>query len=276
VRIASLWRYPVKSMGGERIEGTDVTDHGFPGDRAFAVVDRADGAVASAKHPSKWAGLLAFAASYPDGPDHPAEITFPNGDTTATDDPDIDARLTRALSRDVTLATTTASGSYEAEWPDIEGVIPGDFFESVRKGPGRLTELRTKKDTFFDLAAIHVLAESTLDHLHALAPHSVFDVRRYRPNIVVGDADGGFVENGWMQHKLHAGGVELQPVVLTMRCIMTTLPQGDLPRDNGTLKAVAAHNRVEIPGAGTWSCVGLYAEVARPGHVQVGDGFAAE
>ena len=56
-----------------------------------------------------------------------------------------------------------------------------------------------------------------------------------------------------------------------MRCIMTTLAQGELPRDNGTLRTVTRHNRIEIPGLGTWSCVGVYAAVTSPGRVAVGD-----
>jgi uncharacterized protein YcbX len=134
--------------------------------------------------------------------------------------------------------------------------------------------LAPRPGSFFDLAAMHLVAQSTLDHLAQVAPGSRFDERRYRPNFVVGGAEGGFVENGWMGHGLRVGeDVVLTPIVLTMRCIMTTLPQGDLPRDPGTLRAVATHNRVEIPGAGTWSCVGLYAEVATPGRISLGDRF---
>ena len=61
-----------------------------------------------------------------------------------------------------------------------------------------------------------------------------------------------------------------------MRCIMTTLAQGDLPRDNEVLRTLTRHNRVEIPGLGTWSCVGAYAAVSEPGRVQVGDEVALE
>jgi MOSC domain-containing protein YiiM len=52
---------------------------------------------------------------------------------------------------------------------------------------------------------------------------------------------------------------------------MTTLAQGDLPRDNEVLRTVSRINRLEIPGLGTWSCVGAYAAVAEPGTVRVGD-----
>ena len=50
---------------------------------------------------------------------------------------------------------------------------------------------------------------------------------------------------------------------------MTTLAQGDLPRDNDDpAHASTRHNRIEIPGLGTWSCVGAYAAVTAPGRVR--------
>ena len=60
-------------------------------------------------------------------------------------------------------------------------------------------------------------------------------------------------------------------IIPTMRCIMTTLAQGDLPRDLEVLRTLTRENRIEIPGLGTWSCVGAYAVVAAPGRVQLGD-----
>jgi hypothetical protein len=54
---------------------------------------------------------------------------------------------------------------------------------------------------------------------------------------------------------------------------MTTLPQGDLPRDPDTLRAIAKHNRVEIPGLGTWACAGVYADVTGPGELAVGEEY---
>jgi uncharacterized protein YcbX len=57
----------------------------------------------------------------------------------------------------------------------------------------------------------------------------------------------------------------------TMRCVMTTLAQGDLPDDRGVLRAATTHNRVEISGLGHWACVGAYASVSAPGSICVGD-----
>ncbi len=51
--VASLWRYPVKSMMGEELNASLVTERGLLGDRAHALVDRETGKVVSAKEPRK-------------------------------------------------------------------------------------------------------------------------------------------------------------------------------------------------------------------------------
>ena len=56
-RVTELWRYPVKSMRGERVEASEVGPTGLRGDRAYAVVDAETGKVGSAKHPRLWADL---------------------------------------------------------------------------------------------------------------------------------------------------------------------------------------------------------------------------
>lgn len=58
--VAALWRYPVKSMQGEELDAAEISARGVLGDRAYAIVDRATGFVASAKHPRKWSTLFAY------------------------------------------------------------------------------------------------------------------------------------------------------------------------------------------------------------------------
>ena len=62
--VNALWRYPVKSMAGARLDEAPIAEGGILGDRAYAVIDRASGRVGSAKHPKKWAGLIALAADF--------------------------------------------------------------------------------------------------------------------------------------------------------------------------------------------------------------------
>jgi len=63
-KIASLWRYPVKSMRGEELSEAELTDYGLLGDRAYALMDAADGMAATAKNPGKWPTLFECRATF--------------------------------------------------------------------------------------------------------------------------------------------------------------------------------------------------------------------
>ncbi len=286
--VTALFRYPVKSMLGESLTRATIDAGGVLGDRAYAVIDGETGDVASAKVPSRWAALLDFSARYVTEPEPgqvvpPVEITFPDGSTLRSDGPGIDEALSAALRRPVRLASTRPDGSgFEELWPEIDGLAPQGLIDGTevrREVTGEaisrfdIAGLAPGSTGFFDLAVLHVLTEETLAHLRELAPDATFDVRRYRPNVVLGGDGSGFVENGWPGRAVTLGnGAVLKVSITAMRCVMTTLAQGDLPRDPGTLRAVARHNRLEIPGMGVWACAGVYADVTAGGEVSVGDG----
>jgi MOSC domain-containing protein len=287
--VASLWRYPVKSMQGERLDGAVLTLSGVVGDRAYAVVDDATGKVASAKHPRKWARLLDCAARFVTAPQAgdpppPVRIALPGGDEVTSDDPAVDGRLTEVLGRPVRLVSVAPERpTLEEMWPDIDGLAPAEFIEATAVAGDEEDEtvsditmgLAAPPGTFFDLSSLHLITTSTLDRLTALAPDSRFDVRRYRPNVVVGTDDEGFVENAWPGRTVRIGDdAEAAVDLATMRCVMTTLAQDDLPNDRATLRAIARHNRIEIPGFGHWACAGVYARVTHAGAVRVGDEVA--
>lgn len=275
-RVAELWRFPVKSMRGERVDAVDVTESGLAGDRAYALVDRESGKVVSAKLPRLWSALLQCEARTDGGR---VIVRLPDGADVDAEDPEIDGRLTVLLGRPVELTRTAPERNrYLAAWPKIDGVMPdGDraAYGIGEEEDGTLTDfalaMATPAGTFFDVATLHVVARATLDRLNELAPSSRFTVERFRPNVVI-DGVEPFAENGWGSGaKLELGEVLATGLIPTMRCIMTTLAQGDLPRDNGVLRAIATHNRIEITGMGTWSCVGAYATVTTPGCISVGD-----
>jgi uncharacterized protein YcbX len=274
--VTELWRYPVKSMQGERIDVADVTESGFAGDRTWALIDGETGKVASAKLPRLWGALLQCRART-DG--DRVVITLGDGSETATDDPDVHARLSAFLGRTVELTTKApASNRYLAAWPEMDGVMPDADRRSYGIGEdpdGTLTDfalaMAAPAGTFFDVSALHVVARETLDRLGEVQPASRFAIERYRPNVVV-DGFDAFAENAWgAGATLQLGSVTAAGVIPTMRCIMTTLAQGDLPRDNETLRTLTKTNRIEIPGLGTWSCVGSYAAVTAGGRIAVGD-----
>ena len=266
--VISLWRYPVKSMMGEELNAADLTQQGLRGDRAYALLDSSDGKVASAKNPRKWPQLFEFHAALAHDPRTdekvpPVRITLPDGATVSNEQPDVHQILSKALKREVKLQSLSpdrGTATAEEYWPDIEGL---QFRETV-------TDFGLPEGTFFDCAFVHVLTTATLDHLRALYPQGRFEVRRFRPNIVVETAGGAkdFVENSWVGRTLCIGdAVRLSVTAPCARCVMTTLPQGDLPKDADILRTAAQHNQANV---------GVYAAVLQGGTIRRGDSVRLE
>jgi uncharacterized protein len=90
-------------------------------------------------------------------------------------------------------------------------------------------------------------------------------------NVILGTHDSGFLENDWLGHGLELGDdVQLMVNLPDPRCVMTTMAQGDLPKDTGILRALTRHNRIDVAG-GLYPCAGVYATVAAPGTIRAGD-----
>jgi uncharacterized protein len=265
--LVALWRYPVKSMMGEELNAAEVTKAGLVGDRAYALVDSSNGKVASAKNPRKWPALFDFRAALADVPTDrmtvpPVRITLPDGTIVSSAQLDVDRVLSMALERPVTLASAArAEGSEmpaataEGYWPDMEGLAYRDA----------VTDFGLPAGTFFDSAFVHLLTTATLDRLRSLYPQGRFEARRFRPNMVIETANGetGFLENAWVGRTIAIGEkVRLSVTGPCGRCVMTTLAQGDLPRDAGILRSAAQHNHAHV---------GVYASVVQGGVVCRGD-----
>jgi hypothetical protein len=265
--VALLRRYPVKSMLGENLRACDVTGRGLAGDRVLALVHRETRKVASAKNPRQWRDLLKLAAA--SGPD--VTITFPDGTAMASTDPGIHAALSEFLGHPVTL---TATPPLEAtlDRADPEQVLRDGIEAPVLVETGHLGGA-APQGTFFDFAPLHLLTTSTLDRIAELSPRGTVELERYRPNIVIRTAAPGFAENDWTGRNLRIGSeVSIRIMSRTPRCAIPTLEHGDLPRDVAALRVPAAHNRVSpLDDWGPQPCAGVYAQVLRPGRVEVGD-----
>lgn len=259
--VVALWRYPVKSMQGEELNAAAVSQRGFIGDRAYALVDAADGKVASAKNPRKWPSLFDFRAVLAEPPRDggqlpPVRITLPDGTIVGSEQEDLNKVLSDVLGRQVTLsAAAPQTASLEEYWPDLEGLTHREA----------VTDEALPAGTFFDFAVAHVLTTATIDHLRELYPQGRFEVRRFRPNLVVQPSleEKGFVENGWIGRTLAVGDeVRFRITGGCPRCVMTTLAQSDLPRDLGVLRTAVEHNQAHV---------GVYAAVAQGGTIRRGD-----
>src|SRR5271169_2334430 len=269
--VVGLRRYPVKSMMGEELNAVEVSEFGLLGDRAYAIVDLSDGKIASAKNPRKWPDLFCFRAAFVDPPQSGAKvpsvrITLPDGAIVTSDQADISEILSRALSRKVTFDSAMLSrpgasiANAEEYWLDMEGLEHRDT----------VTDFALPEGTFFDTAVVHLLTTATLDRLRDLYPQGRFEARRFRPNIVVRVENGetDFVESAWVGKVLAIGDtVRLSVTGPCPRCVMTTLPQGDLPKDVGILRAAAEHNQANV---------GIYASVIRGGKVRRGDSVSLQ
>jgi uncharacterized protein len=219
MKVASLWRYPVKSMLGERCEELEVDSRGATGDRLYAVRD-AGGKLGSGKDTRRFRrieGLFGFSAAYEGGV---PRITFPDGRSLLASDAGIDAALTAALRTPVALSVERDVLHHDAE-------------------------------------PIHLVTTGSLARLRA-------DERRFRPNLVI-EGEG---EEEWSGRALRVGGVKLEIVDRTERCVMITLPQSELGHEPQLLRAVAQ--------GGGEPLFGVYARVLAPGRIRRGDYLAFE
>jgi uncharacterized protein YcbX len=266
-------------MMGEELSAAAVTEGGLLGDRAYALVDSSNGKVASAKNPRKWGKLFDFRAAFV-APPHtgektpPVRITLPDGTMITSEQGDLNQLISNLLGRQVrlegsepgqgerveTMFPNPWTPSLEEYWPDVEGLAHKET----------VTDEALPEGTFFDLAPIHILTTATIDRLRELYPEGRFEVRRFRPNIVLEPRSGEktFLENEWVGKTLALGGeVRINVTGPCLRCVMTTLPQGDLPRDPGILRTAARHNQVSV---------GVYGNVVRGGMLRRGDQVTVE
>ncbi|CAN5361273.1 MOSC domain-containing protein [soil metagenome] len=266
--IDSLFRYPVKSMMGEQITSAAVTARGLAGDRAYALVDKATNRAAVVR---TWATpLMSYRAIFdaepqPDQPPPAIRITHPDGATWSSADADSDARFSTRFNRPLSLMSHAPAGLL-LEFPaGTAGGKMADVTEvaiSSAAPPG----------TFFDVASIHLITTATLERIQSAYPQGRIDVRRFRPNIVVTTDAEPFAENGWADRRFAIGeDLVLKGFMPTPRCVNTTIPQADLPRDGGILKALAQLNAVDFGDSGHLPCAGLYANVERSGRIRPGD-----
>jgi len=206
VRIAELWRYPVKSMGGESLEEARLSADGVLGDRALAVVDASERILTARTRPR----LLA----------HRATIGV-DGEPLVDGRPWTDPGVAR----------------------DVEAAAgPGAHLRRM-EGPDR-----------FDVLPLLVATDGAIASLG-------YDRRRFRPNVLVGDAPG-LVERTWEGRRLRAGECLIAVRGLRGRCVMTTFDPDTIAQDVNVLRRIVR----EMDGTLALDC-----SVARGGVLRVGD-----
>lgn len=280
-RVASIWRYPVKSMAGERITSASLGPLGLHADRTWAVRDVEHDVTTSAKRlPTLMWCTARYAAEPPPqaGPGHAPEVVigFPDGEQVSSSDPAVHQKLSAYLDHDVELRPLPPLGdrdSYrgpmatKSDLRTIFGLAPDDPLPDLSMFPVRklaeISRYATPVGTYVDAYPVHLLTEQSLATMTSHAPGSVFDLRRFRPTMLVDwPDDAEQPELGWCGGILRIGGARLAPQIPTVRCVMPSHSQPGLDRDPAVTRTVAAHAR---------RCLGVYGTVADPGQVTEGD-----
>jgi uncharacterized protein len=288
--VAELWRYPVKSLGGERLEQAEVGGRGVLGDRLWAVRDIERDITASAR---RLPALLTATARYPGpvpsdaGPGSvpEIEITFPDGSVLSSSDDDVHAKLSELAGRDVRLTAlppaddtslhrlrrdhqtdSLSSASLRADFDVTEGEKLPDISMVPMADLLTLGRYSTPPGMFVDLAPVHVLTTTSLATIGAEVGDEL-DVRRFRPNALVAldNSDEDFPESRWVGAQVTLGDVVLNVTMQTVRCVVPSRAQPGLEVDRRITRAVAARAQ---------RCLGVYCRVERAGTVGVGDQIA--
>ena len=276
--ISALYRYPVKSMAGERLEATELGPKGVIGDRAWAVRDEVNGGIRGAK---KIPALMGLAARYPEPPkpegSSPAEIVLPGGGTVGTTAADVNERLTEALDHAVSLWPLLPEDAldhykrgapthedFEVELRSIFGREEGEPLPNLGLFPAEVLAYESPPGTYFDVFPLMLMTDASLATLQSKAPDSKVDVRRFRPNIVVdtGDAAPALPEQAWRGKRLAIGDVVIEVTVECPRCVMVTHGFDDLPKDPTIMRTLVRETEGNL---------GVYAKVGETGSIRVGD-----
>jgi uncharacterized protein YcbX len=264
-------------MAGESLHAVTLNQRGIPGDRAWAIRDEIRGGIRGAK---KFPELMRMSARYEQPPSEsgssPAEIILSNGAKAGTGDVDINKKLSSALGHSVTL------------WP----LMPEDALEHYRRGPpghddmdtelraifGRtqdeplpdlsifpkeLAEFESPPGTYFDAFPLTLMTTQSLHTMQQRAPDSNFDVRRFRPNLLIDSSSSKpFPELDWIGKTVTIGEAVLDITFHCPRCSMTTRGFDDLPEDPTIMRALVREAEGNL---------GVYATVRQPGKITVGD-----
>ena len=280
-RVTAVWRYPVKSMAGERLSVVGVGELGFHADRTWAVRDVETDATTSAK---RLPGLLMCTARYAQtpapeaGPGEAPEVIigFPDGSEISSADPGVHRALSVYLDHAVELRPLppmSDRGQYRApmatktDMRTIFGLGPDDPLPDLSMFPVRklaeISRYATPVGSYVDAYPVHLLTERSLQSMSERAPGSDFDVRRFRPSLLVESTDTAELpELGWCGGTVYAPDCALSPLIPTIRCVMPTHEQPGLERDPAITRTVAANAR---------RCLGVYGTVHTPGRIAEGD-----
>ena len=282
--VTHIYRYPVKSMGGHILQDAQLNALGIPGDRCWTLKDEERGGIKGGKRFPELMSMQATLQAEPsaDNPSPEALIELSDGSCVSSLDNDVNARLSAAVGAPVTLWPLLPADQlahYRRLPPepgaDMEASLRAVFARTADEPlpdlsafPAELMTYESPPGTYFDAYPLLVVSNSSLASMAASnsqstdQPAANFDLRRFRPNILVDTAETGFPENEWVGRQAAVGDAVLSFEIACPRCIMTTHGFAELPKDPRIMRALVKYNQGNL---------GVYANVVENGRVQPGD-----
>ncbi|WP_180356040.1 MOSC domain-containing protein [Aliirhizobium smilacinae] len=231
-RVTELWRYPVSSIGGERLEIAEIDQYGVTGDRLYGLFDADSGQVAAPEKETRWRPALFLSARI--GSSGQVDLRFPEVDWISISDISVTERLTEHFGFEVGI------GRY------------GDH--SAGSEP--------KVSPRYVASPLHIVTTASIRTLEQMTGEISVDPRRFRPNILIETFGEAFPEKKWLGHKLQIGSVCSRVIEETKRCGMTLIAQPGIEERPEVLRGILRHNRRNL---------GVYGDIEMPGVVRIGD-----
>ena len=250
MRVKEIWRYPVKSLQGEKLSEARLDVSGVGGDRCWGICDEITGKILTGRREPR---LLLATAFFAD--DGEPDIVLPSGELCRGSGPKTDTALSDWLQRSVTLVGANGAPGGEAE-----------YFADATDDASEAIGWTMPAGRFVDAMPLLLLTTASLRAGAELYPTGDWNVRRFRPNLLV-DVDtfadaGTWLEDSWCASTVHIGSASVMPRQGCVRCTMVTRAQPALERDLDIYKALARHH------GGTF---GVWTQVTAPGDIHVND-----
>jgi uncharacterized protein YcbX len=278
MHVSELWRYPVKSMVGEKVDTFELDGLGIVGDRTWAARDLERGGIRGAK---KIGTLMRLAAH--DLGDGDVEITLPDGSTVRTGDADVHERVSAAIDHPVHLERLRPADDldhYRRGAPDSDDAVAelrGIFgreddepFPDFSIFPPIIAEFESPPGTYYDVFPLMVMTTAALAALARALPEANVDIRRFRPSLMIDTGDDGadaetpgHPEFDWRGRRAAIGSATIEFGAPCPRCVMVTREIDDaVPVDGSVLRHIVRDLDQNL---------GIYATIITPGRVAVGD-----
>ena len=280
--ITKLFRYPVKSMGGHPLEKSTLTAKGIPGDRAWTLKDEERGGIKGGK---RFPQLLDMSARFMNEPTEQVvspqvQITLNDGRSVSSSDPQVNEILSAEVDAPVSLWPLLPADQLEhylrppmdeevgqeAYFREIFARTTDEPLPDLSVFPEELFIYESSPGTYFDAFPILLMSQASLRHFEQVMLEqgggSQFDVRRFRPNILVETVESGFPEKNWVGRRGEVGTAIVKVEVECPRCVMTTHGFSDLPKDPKIMRHLVKENSGNL---------GVYLSIEQPGVIAIGD-----